>query len=99
MNRRHPIISRAWLSASKRTAEAKVQINGASRINARISTRLTQTVIDATPMYGRSLRIIDDQVIGWAIGFRSRCYIDQNMMPTAIERIITIIWTGGTGRL
>jgi len=25
MNRRHPIISRAWLSASKRTAEAKVQ--------------------------------------------------------------------------
>src|SRR5579871_3551996 len=26
MNRRHPIISRAWLSASKRTAEAKVQM-------------------------------------------------------------------------
>src|SRR5579871_442956 len=34
MNRRHPIISRAWLSASKRTAEAKVQFpNRISRVN------------------------------------------------------------------
>jgi len=52
MNRRHPIISRAWLSASKRTAEAKVQLpNGILYIPARDRLFVLQ---------GATLRSLDD---------------------------------------